>query len=167
MAPAEWDTETWQGLNFAISEPHLLQYEFLSEGRTFTIRAHGDPGCTGRTIRFERSGRLNERGAVEGPRDIAVVVEGSGPELDELAAELLEDRARRLCSASYAVPEDEGDRSGVGLEARFIRDLVAGPYRELLMGTRAPEGAVQERIVAAYEQASLCWSHRAVVAALR
>ncbi len=66
----QWDTPTWQALNFAIYEPSYFQYQFVSDGRSFTARAIGDLDCDGVFSTFERAGMVNEYGDVEGSRGI-------------------------------------------------------------------------------------------------
>jgi type II secretory pathway pseudopilin PulG len=68
--PDQWDTPTWQALNFAISEPHYFQYQFISDGQGFTARALGDLDCDGIYSTFERAGMVNAHGDVEGTRGI-------------------------------------------------------------------------------------------------
>ncbi len=66
----QWDSPTWQALNFSISEPHYYQYQFISDGQSFTARAIGDLDCDGVFSTFERSGMVDENGDVVGSRGI-------------------------------------------------------------------------------------------------
>lgn len=64
-----WSHPTWQALGFAIDQPFLYQYEYISDGKTFTLRAHGDLNCDGVVSTFERVGRVTPEGEVvsDGP----------------------------------------------------------------------------------------------------
>lgn len=68
--PANWQHPTWQALNFSVDDPHYFQYEFVSDGRSFTARAIGDLDNDGVTSTFERSGEFNLDGTVTGSRGI-------------------------------------------------------------------------------------------------
>jgi len=68
--PGLWDTPTWQALNFAIMDPHYYQYEFVSDGNSFTARAIGDLDCDGVYSTYERSGVATPDGMVQGSRGI-------------------------------------------------------------------------------------------------
>lgn len=65
-----WEHPTWTALNFAVNEPSLYQYEYISEGEghaaKFTIRATGDLDCDGVFSTFERSGFIDAYGNVTG-----------------------------------------------------------------------------------------------------
>jgi len=64
--PQLWEHPTWQTLNFAIFDPHYYQYEFVSDGQSFTARAVGDLDCDGVTSVFEQTGSLGPDGQVIG-----------------------------------------------------------------------------------------------------
>lgn len=66
----QWDTPTWQALNFAIADPSYFQYQFISDGQSFTARALGDLDCDGVMSTFERAGMVNASGDIEGSRGI-------------------------------------------------------------------------------------------------
>ena len=65
-----WDDRSWQGLNFALSDPHYYSYQYDSGGTngtaSFTVRAIGDLNCNGTRSTFERvatvDGALNVLG---------------------------------------------------------------------------------------------------------
>lgn len=67
---SDWNAPTWQGLNFAIDEPHYYRYEYISTGTgpnaTFTARALGDLDCDGILSTFERVGRIDDENNVTG-----------------------------------------------------------------------------------------------------
>ena len=71
-----WSDETWQQLNFSISDPFRYKYTFESQGAgpgaSFTIRATGDLDCDGVFSTFERMGTLNADGEVEGASGIFI-----------------------------------------------------------------------------------------------
>ena len=56
-----WTNDTWQALNFAISDPHYYSYEYVSSGTDtasmFTVRAVGDLNCNATLATFERVGK--------------------------------------------------------------------------------------------------------------
>lgn len=66
----QWDTPTWQALNFAVTDPSNFQYQFVSDGQSFTARAIGDLDCDGIFSTFERAGTATPEGDVEGSRGI-------------------------------------------------------------------------------------------------
>jgi type II secretory pathway pseudopilin PulG len=57
-----WSTPEWQALDIAIEEPHLFQYSYESDGKTFTARAVGDLDCDGDSISYEIQGVLGDAG---------------------------------------------------------------------------------------------------------
>ena len=65
-----WTADTWQRLDFAVSDPFLYLYTYESEGfdteAQFTARANGDLNCDGRLSTFERIGTVNDENEVEG-----------------------------------------------------------------------------------------------------
>lgn len=73
-----WDTNEWQALNFAISDPHYFTYEFVSENTTnrrgadslFTARAQADLDNDGNCSLFERAAIATANGDVQGARGI-------------------------------------------------------------------------------------------------
>lgn len=75
---AGWDTNTWQALNFAISDPHYFVYEFASTpptgdrgvGAGFTARAQADLDDDTNCSLFERAGIATANGDVQGSRGI-------------------------------------------------------------------------------------------------
>ena len=68
--PSVWNHPSWQALSFEIRDPHYFQYQFISDGRSFTARAIGDLDCDGITSTFERAGILVGPGEVRGSRGI-------------------------------------------------------------------------------------------------
>ena len=56
-----WTNDTWQALNYAISDPHYYSYQYVSTGKDedsmFTARAIGDLNCNTTFSTFERVGR--------------------------------------------------------------------------------------------------------------
>src|SRR5262249_37765754 len=60
--PKSWATPAWQQLDFAIDEPHLYQYAYESDGKTFTARAVGDLDCNGSAVSYEIHGTLDSAG---------------------------------------------------------------------------------------------------------
>jgi len=69
--PAIWQHPTWQALDFSMHEPHYFQYEFVSDGRSFTARAIGDLDNDGVTSTFERTGALNPDGTISGSAGVS------------------------------------------------------------------------------------------------
>jgi type IV pilus assembly protein PilA len=75
---ADWDTPTWQALNFAISDPHYFVYEFETTnanadrgaGSVFTARAQADLDDDGTCSTFERAAIATANGDVQGSRGI-------------------------------------------------------------------------------------------------
>lgn len=57
-----WATPEWQQLYFSVEEPHLFQYSYESDGKTFTARAVGDLDCDGDTVSYEIQGVLGDAG---------------------------------------------------------------------------------------------------------
>lgn len=57
-----WSHPTWRALGFSVREPFLYQYEYVSDGASFTARAIGDLDCDGVTATFERTGRIDADG---------------------------------------------------------------------------------------------------------
>jgi type IV pilus assembly protein PilA len=59
---AEFSDDTWQALNFSMSDPYQFQYSFLSEGTgngaQFTARANGDLDCVEGSSTFEIAARV-------------------------------------------------------------------------------------------------------------
>jgi hypothetical protein len=45
-------TEVWMELDFMVTEPHLFQYAYESDGKTATATAIGDLDCDGTPIRY-------------------------------------------------------------------------------------------------------------------
>lgn len=70
-----WDHPTWQALNFRTSDPHRFQFEFVSDGTSFTARAIGDLDCDGVYSTHERMGFINDQGDLESVRGIRVTNE--------------------------------------------------------------------------------------------
>lgn len=60
--PEEWDSETWSRLHFAVTEPHLFRYEFVSTvtptAADYRARAIGDLDCDGYDETYEAHGRV-------------------------------------------------------------------------------------------------------------
>jgi len=71
---AQWDTISWQALNFAITDPHYYWYWYLSAGNnataSFTARANGNLDCDGSFSTFERTGYVTADLNVQGSRAI-------------------------------------------------------------------------------------------------
>ncbi len=56
----DWDTATWQALNFEINDPHFFQYEFQSSNENFTARAQANlANDDGDLFLFERAASVN------------------------------------------------------------------------------------------------------------
>lgn len=60
--PALWTVEPWTILNFELSTPHYFSYEYIpaADGRSFTIKAHGDLDCDGEYMVLSVAGRWDE-----------------------------------------------------------------------------------------------------------
>jgi hypothetical protein len=73
-APELWKSAGWNSLNFSASRALRYQYEWVSDGNSFTARAIGDLDCDGVTSTFEEFGAMNSEGDVQrdpkGPRRI-------------------------------------------------------------------------------------------------
>ena len=69
-APGTFDHPTWKALGFSVDTPSYFQYEYVSSGTgansAFTARAIGDLDCDGVFSTFERTGRLDATGNVNG-----------------------------------------------------------------------------------------------------
>jgi type II secretory pathway pseudopilin PulG len=50
--PDAWSDPVWQQLDFALTEPHLFQYSYDSDGTTATVRAVTDLDCDGVSITY-------------------------------------------------------------------------------------------------------------------
>lgn len=59
-----WSHPTWRALNFKIDSPHRYQYEYVSDGKSFTARAIGDLDCDGVLSTFERVGLIDRDGNI-------------------------------------------------------------------------------------------------------
>jgi prepilin-type N-terminal cleavage/methylation domain-containing protein len=74
----DWDTPSWQALNFAISDRHYFVYEFEAgdptgdngEGAIFTARANADLDADGDCSTFERAAIVTSDGDPQGSRGI-------------------------------------------------------------------------------------------------
>lgn len=53
---SDWATPVWQALDFEIDEPHLYQYRYHSDGKTFDAYAIGDLDCDGVAATFTLHG---------------------------------------------------------------------------------------------------------------
>ncbi|MBX3154380.1 MAG: hypothetical protein KF773_00140 [Deltaproteobacteria bacterium] len=56
--PSAWSgSPVWKALDISLDEPHVFQYSYEGDGKTFVAKAVGDPGCTGTpiTLRVEGS----------------------------------------------------------------------------------------------------------------
>lgn len=66
--------QTWQALNFDLTDPFLYQYMYVSEGQgntsKFTARAIGDLDCNGVYSTFERTGMVDADNNVVGSAGI-------------------------------------------------------------------------------------------------
>jgi hypothetical protein len=49
-SPDHWKNPIWQELDFELTEPHLFQYRYRSDGVTVLVEAVGDLDCDGRTV---------------------------------------------------------------------------------------------------------------------
>lgn len=62
--PAFWKNPSWEALNFAVDDPFMYQYDYISVGEgtaaEFTAGAHGDLNCDGVLSTFERVGGIDE-----------------------------------------------------------------------------------------------------------
>jgi hypothetical protein len=69
-SPGLWDAPTWKALEFEIRRPFYFRYTYLSRGEgpgaSFTIRAEADLDCNGVTAVFEKTGVVDDSGAVSG-----------------------------------------------------------------------------------------------------
>lgn len=72
--PATWSKPGWKALLFTPRGPFRYQYEWVTDGKTFTARAIGDLDCDGVTSTFEEFGGVNAQGDVwrdtTGPRTV-------------------------------------------------------------------------------------------------
>ncbi|MGK0360130.1 MAG: hypothetical protein ACI9U2_002442 [Bradymonadia bacterium] len=72
--PAIWGKPGWTALSFTPRGPFRYQYEWVTDGKTFTARAIGDLDCDGVTSTFEEFGGVNAQGDVwrdtSGPRTV-------------------------------------------------------------------------------------------------
>lgn len=61
---AFWSDPTWGALNYAVDDPFMYQYDYVSAGQgtaaEFTAGAHGDLNCDGQLSTFERVGGIDE-----------------------------------------------------------------------------------------------------------
>lgn len=64
--PGLWDHPTWKALNFEIADPFYYQYQYVSDGKSFTARVLGDLDCDGTLSTFERVGQIDGQGNVNG-----------------------------------------------------------------------------------------------------
>jgi hypothetical protein len=55
---ADWANPVWRTLEFRIDDPHRFQYDYESDGKTATIRAIGDPECSGKLVTYEAHGNI-------------------------------------------------------------------------------------------------------------
>ncbi len=67
--PAAWRVAPFAALGFRIDEPHAFQYAYTGTRNTFTARAVGDPGCTGKPVEYRIEGRMQQ-----GNPDVTAVV---------------------------------------------------------------------------------------------
>ena len=69
-----WKHAVWQGLDFAVSDPHRYWYMFEPHGEgnesAFTARASGNLNCNQSFSTFERIGGVTEAGEVTGAAGI-------------------------------------------------------------------------------------------------
>ena len=69
-SPAQWDTQSWQALNFSVDDPHYYSYKYDMAGTgstsTFQAFAHGDLDCDATYSTFMRSGSIDAQGGVKG-----------------------------------------------------------------------------------------------------
>ena len=63
--PETWNHPTWKALNFEINDAFYYQYEYVSDGKSFTARVFGDLNCDGVLSTFERVGEVRD-GTVSG-----------------------------------------------------------------------------------------------------
>jgi hypothetical protein len=60
--PQAWADPVWQALEFQIDEPHLFQYSYESDGKTFTATAVGDLACDGKPTTHTATGTVTADG---------------------------------------------------------------------------------------------------------
>jgi hypothetical protein len=64
-----WDHPTWRALGFAMKEPHLFQYRFVSDGKgrkaRFLIEARADADCNGVYAVYRRQGTFDREGNID------------------------------------------------------------------------------------------------------
>jgi type IV pilus assembly protein PilA len=69
-AANDWNSATWQGLNFAVDDPlyYSYSYDSIATGAAskFTARAQGDLNCDGTYSTFERIGEVDAENNVTG-----------------------------------------------------------------------------------------------------
>lgn len=74
-----WEHPVWQGLNFAVDDPHYFWYHYRSNGTgfgsNFTASAMGNLNCNQAWSTFERVGGVTEDGRVMGGAGIFSVRE--------------------------------------------------------------------------------------------
>lgn len=64
-SPETWQHPVWKTLAFHIDEPHLFQYMYQSDGKTFTANAVGDPDCKGTPITIVMTANVANNGNPE------------------------------------------------------------------------------------------------------
>jgi hypothetical protein len=57
-----WADPVWQALEFTIDEPHMFQYTYQGDGKTFTATAVGDLDCDTNMITYKLEGSLDPSG---------------------------------------------------------------------------------------------------------
>jgi len=69
-ASGQWDHATWQGLTFAVDDPHYFNYGYISaglgDGSSFTAYSNGDLNCDAVLSTFERIGSIDDENNVNG-----------------------------------------------------------------------------------------------------
>ena len=67
---AEWTDDTWEGLNFSVSDPHYYAYQYNSEGTrigaTFTATSFGDLDFDSTYSTFVRVGSVKAGNEIRG-----------------------------------------------------------------------------------------------------
>ena len=67
---SHWTAQTWEALNFAVSDPHRYSYQYESQGigvgATFTAYAFGDLDCDGVLSTFLRTGEVTAGNEIRG-----------------------------------------------------------------------------------------------------
>lgn len=72
----DWENATWAAIGFEISDPHVFQYRFDSDGEgtdaSFTAGAHADLDCDSTMSTYERTGTVDSQLRVVGSRTLYI-----------------------------------------------------------------------------------------------